>query len=180
MPGLGAGVGNYISLIPGASLIPGLSAFTEDFQIDLGTFTLQGFEEPPQIGGGTTQAMDVHQYPGGVRTVDTWGAEPEDPTFSGRMMGPTAEQRVQALETIVQQGVAVNFTYSQKQMLVVLKKLTWDFYNYYDIAYTMTIEVISDLGLANPGTIETQLDDVFTSDIASISSGVGNLVGSIF
>ena len=178
--GVGAGLGAYIELIPGASLIPGLSSLTGDFTIQLGDLTLQDFEEPSDIDGGTDQTTAPHEYPGGVRTIDTFGAKPEDEVFSGRMMGPTAEQRVQALETIVQQGLAVNFTYSQRQFLVILKNLKRKFYNYYDIEYTLTIEIIVDYGLTNPASLSTELDNIFSADISSASASVASFVGGMF
>lgn len=179
MAGLGAGIGAYISLIPGASLL-GLGALGEDFTIEIGDFRLQDFEEPSKISGGTTQALKEHVYPGGVRTVDTYGADPAKPVMSGRMMGPDAEQRVQALETIVKQGLPVNFSYSQKTMQVMLEVLTWDFYNYYDIEFTLTVSVITDFGLTNPATLETDLADVINGDVSWLKSSVSGLIGGMF
>jgi hypothetical protein len=179
MPGVGAGFGAYIDLIPGASLVPGLAAYSEDFQIFIGDLVLQDFEEPDQIAGGTTQTIATHEYAGGTRTKDTYGAVPKDPTFSGRMMGPTAEQRAQALDVIVEQGLAVTFTYSQHSYLVVLKDLTWSFINYYDVAYTLTMEVIADYGLVNPASLSTDLDNIMNEDIASMTKSVTSYVGGL-
>jgi hypothetical protein len=176
---LGAGVGAYVSLIPGSSLL-GLGALAEDFQIEIGDFTLQNFEEPSKITGGSSQALKEHVYPGGVRTIDTYGADPKAPVLMGRMMGPDAETRINMLETIVQQGLPVNFTYSQHSYQVVLEDLEWNFYNYYDIDYTLTIRVIVDQGLTLPGTLEADLYSVMSEDVSWVQSSISGLLGGLF
>ena len=72
--------------------------------LTLGGVAFQGFEIPDSLNFGGEQALAIHKFPGGSRTVDSMGPDDDDIRWSGRFRGTSAEQRATLLDYMRRQG----------------------------------------------------------------------------
>lgn len=115
-----------------------------DFILYLGGIGFQDFEIPPEIKAGLEQAMFVHKYPGGARTVDTMGPDYLPISWGGVFLDGEATQRAQALQAMAKAGVPVLLTFGAFKYTVDIQKFEYRFQRYYQLPYTIELTVISD------------------------------------
>ena len=98
-------MGLLSSLLPPV-LTPGQISMT------VGTVTLQYLEIPEKIGPlGTHLDMEAHDFPGGTRTVQTFGSFPEPFSWKGILTGATAFSRSLELQRLAAVGPSITFFY---------------------------------------------------------------------
>lgn len=175
-----AALAPYLQMVPGANLL-GFGNLFNDFIIRLDGVSVDDFAVPGEINGGSGQTVNIHKYPGGVRTIDSFGADPKQITWSGRFMSIQAETLAQQLETICTQGLQVSLVWSRKNFLVVVTDFTYRFLNYYDIPYTITMDVVADLNQQAPTSSVEDADGQVQSDqSATQASGSDIQVGGLY
>jgi hypothetical protein len=151
-----------------------------DFSLFLGGVAFSDFEIPEHIQAGGKQAIAVHQYPGGARTVDAMGPADAPLKWSGYFEGPDGQARCQQLNIMYRQGAAIVATWSAYSYLVVIKDFTWDFQRYYHIGYQISLEVVQDLTapqIAAAPDVENQIQ-FDSSDAGTDASGLSALTGA--
>lgn len=160
-----------------------------DFVLTLGGVDFQEFEVPSEISAGGKQALSTHKYPGGIRTVDTSGPDDDPICWSGTFLDFDAELRCQQIDTMRRQGVAVPVTWSSFSYLVVVASFTWKYNRFYQIGYSISLEVVQDQ-TQPAGDSSPDVEDQMQSDIgdalsdaqgfvAGISSGLAGAVQTI-
>ena len=98
-------MGILSSLVPPV-LVPG------SISLVVGTVTFQYLEIPETIGPlGGHVALESHDFPGGIRTVQTYGAFPEEFSWKGILTGATAFSRSLELQRLQAVGKSVFFSY---------------------------------------------------------------------
>ncbi len=92
----------------------GLNALANvsDTPIWIGSFQLQGFEAPQHLNVGGQQKLAVHDFPGGIRTVQSLGAfPPEEISWEGIFLGSDAWSRAYELDLLRVKGAAVDLVF---------------------------------------------------------------------
>lgn len=115
-----------------------------DFTLSLGGVNFNDFEIPDAIKMSFGQATDTKKYGGGLRTVDAFGPDPEPITWSGMFLDGDAETRAQQLISMANAGSKVALSFSSFSFDVVVKKFDCDFERYYQIPYSITLEIVQD------------------------------------
>ena len=155
-----------------------------DFVLTLGGVTFKDFEVPASISAGGQQALAIHKYADGKRTVDAFGPDDDDIVWSGVFLDGTAEARCQQLDTMRRQGQNVTLTWGGFNYLVVVRAFKFEYERFYQIHYSITLAVVQDQtqpASATPSTIEDLMQGDITdalgqSDIlTALSSGLDYL-----
>lgn len=115
-----------------------------DFPLLLGSVSFFDFEIPDSIKGGGTQALDIKRYGGGLRTVDAFGPDDAPITWSGMFLDDTAESRCQQLDAMRRAGSQITLSYGSFSYAVVISSFEWDYQKFYQIPYSITLEVVQD------------------------------------
>lgn len=98
-----------------AGAVGALSLSGDVLQLDSVIFNEVALEVPDQFGNlGGSQAVESHRFPGGIITQQTFGAFPEDITWSGYFTGTQAFNRVQQVDLIRVTGREVLLRYGPK------------------------------------------------------------------
>lgn len=148
-----------------------------DFILTLGGVDFQDFEVPDSIKAGGKQALSVHKYPGGIRTVDTSGPDDNPIAWSGTFLDGNAELRCQQLDTMRRQGSVVPVTWSSYSYLVIVESFDWDFKRFYQIPYSISLTVAQDQTQPFSGD-DQDVEDQIQSDISdAVSDASGFALG---
>jgi len=115
-----------------------------DFPLLLGDVQFADFEIPDSIKGGGAQALDIKRYGGGLRTVDAFGPDDAPISWSGMFLDDTAESRCQQLDAMRRAGSQVQLSYGSFNYAVVISRFEWDYQKFYQIPYSITLEVVQD------------------------------------
>lgn len=135
-----------------------------DFVMSLGTFNFYDFEVPEHIEGIIEQVVVLHKYPGGSRTVDAMGPQRGKFSFAGKLMGVAAETRRNDLEDLAAAGLPIMLSYSQRILSVIIVNCHTSFRRFWEVDYTLELEVVDDLVQALPA-LASSLDDVIAADL---------------
>jgi hypothetical protein len=143
--------------------------------LTLGGVVFQDFEVPERINFGGEQALAVHRLPGGARVIDTLGPDDADIRWSGRFRGPTAEERAILLDFLRRSGSQQLLSWSFHFYQVVIKEFTADFQQSYEIPYSISCLVVTDLTQA---LIQAAvgLIDAIANDLLN-AVGLGGTIG---
>lgn len=134
-----------------------------DFVLSLGGVDFADFEIPAEISGGGEQLLQIHKYGGGSRTVDAFGPDDADLSWSGTFFDATAEPRCQQLDTLRKLGEPVLLEWSSFSYLVVVKSFTWDSRRFYELPYKITVAVVEDNVQPVTG-VDANVDDETQAD----------------
>lgn len=115
-----------------------------DLTLSLGPVDFADFEIPDEIQGGGGQTTVIHKYAGGSRTIDAFGSDDDVLSWSGIFFDQTAESRCQQLDAMRKAGAPVPCSWSSFSYLVVIKSFTWKFVRFYEIHYSISLEVVDD------------------------------------
>lgn len=164
-----------------------------DLILTLGGVTFNDFEVPEAIRAGGGQMTETHRRAGGKRTIDAFGPDDEMIRWGGTFFDDGAEARCQQIDAMRRAGAPVTVSWSSFSYLVVIKSFAWDFIRFYQIEYSIELEVIQDN--AQPDTdggtdlesdMQGDLDDVSGYESALGDSGfsaafdqVTNLAGTV-
>lgn len=138
-----------------------------DFVLSLGGVEFRDFEIPEQIRGmGGEQALVIHRLLGGRRVIDATGDDPTPREWSGRFRGADALPRARVLDQMRRAGQPVTLAFADVSETVVLRRFTYDPERFYEVPYSLSLEVVSDDdGITTPGVHEMVLsDDVSAQD----------------
>lgn len=149
-----------------------------DFTLSLGDVDFTDFEVPDSIRAGGGQALDIKKYGGGLRTIDSFGADDDPITWSGVFLDGTAEQRCQQIDAMRKAGAAVALSFGSFSYQVVISKFTFDYQKFYQIAYSIELQVVADNtqpvtdnGDDTESDMQGDLDDASNYDDALDDSG---------
>lgn len=112
--------------------------------LTLGPITFANYEIPPSINFGGQQALSTKKLVGGERIIDSMGRDDDEITWSGRFRGSTGLFRARYLDNLRVQGMQMPLFYSQFNYTVVIKSFKASFERFYEIPYTITVEVLID------------------------------------
>ncbi len=146
-----------------------------DTQVQLGDFIFKDFEVPDHIPWGGEQRLKVHELIGGQKVVDAMGWFPKSLSWSGRFRGPAARDRALYVQGLFSAGKAVTLTWDAFRYSVNGKTFDPDFERFYEVPYSLTLEVIQDLTnpVAAPPT--ASVDEQVGGDLASAQSFGANI-----
>ena len=198
VPGL---IPTGISAIRGFQLhsAAGLSATpnVSNTPVTIGGFNLTGFEAPQHLNVGGQQKLAVHDFPGGIRTIQSLGAfPPEEISWEGVFLGSNAWDRAYALDLLRVNGSSVdllfgNWGYSGKiKHLEIIARHQWlcryriFFIPSVDIATPVTKPVTQNstqivnnsMGILSSNTPTTVFGGILP---ASVSTPVTSLMSSV-
>lgn len=148
-----------------------------DTVLRLGDFQFRATEIPERISFGGAQQLVVHKLIGGVRVIDAMGRDDAPVTWSGLFQGPDSVTRAQFLDTLRVQGGVQFLSYYTLGADVVVKSFSADFERFYQVPYTITVEIVRDYS-----TPVTELpdgagiDDAITGDMAA-ATVMGGQIG---
>src|SRR5579875_826225 len=138
-----------------------------DTDVQLGALTFQDLEIPSDINFGGRQRLGVHQLPGGVRIVDSMGADDADLNWHGLILGPAADERARYLDYLRREGNPITLSWGSHAYEVVILSFEADYQRYYQIEYRITCKVVQDL--TNPvSAAPPSVDDLAQADLANI------------
>ncbi|PRP68694.1 hypothetical protein BUE93_20730 [Chromobacterium amazonense] len=160
------------------NMLPSFTAGGDPFatRVAVGSFEFQGLEVPESITIGAKQQTVVHKLTGGKRIVDVLGVDYDSIGWKGWMLGPTAGERVKALEALRDAGEAVVFVLEDYHFKVVISHFAVEFSHRYRRQYTIELEVI-DRADAKPAgnALSGSLDALINSDVGS-ALGLANVI----
>lgn len=138
-----------------------------DLTLQLGDviFDEQLLEVPNQFTSlGGDQAIAQHDYPGGTRTQQTFGAFPAEIQWSGILSGPTALDRVAQIDRIRVAAQVVNLYYGPKQWSGRVVTFTAAPRHQWLIHYNIRFLPLQDLTAPNPSTDPNATPEMQMSD----------------
>ena len=142
----------------------------------LGPLSLVGMEVPELLDSlGGTQRTAVHEFPGGIKTIQTYGAFPPSVTFKGIFTGSTAFQRMVTVDRLRIAGALIPLIYAQFGYLGVITSFKATPKYQWNIPYTLTFEPQQDIsnGVATiPAAVTPEVNLTNSlSNISALSSG---------
>lgn len=132
-------------------------------QVILGGVAFERFETPERLPFGGDQRTQVHDLAGGGRVVDTLGATPTDPTWSGIFLGKNALARALAIDALRKAGLPLKLTWSELSYTVVIQSFRPDYTFSTHIPYTITCIASADNTAIKPQA-ETSVDGMMSGD----------------
>lgn len=142
----------------------------------LGDRELIDFEVPSDFPTGGTQAMAVHNFPGGTRTIQMYGAFPVTPVkWQGVLLGPDALDTNTELDRLRVIGETLTLEFGQVSWEGVIQSYHGDIKNESLINYTMEFMPQKDVGAA-AGEPETDAppESLLEQDDAVLADYVAN------
>ena len=116
--------------------------------LTLGPILFTDFEIPEEMPFGGRQMLVKKTLVGGDRVVDAMGRDDGDKKWSGRFRGANAETRARQLDFLRIQGQQLILAWSSLRFLVAIEEFEANFKQPYEIPYTISCFVLSDL--SNP------------------------------
>lgn len=138
--------------------------------LQLGDFVFSELEIPATMPFGGDQALSVHRLIGGTKVVDAMGASPREVSWSGLLLGATASDRARYLDTLRVQGLPLDLTWSSFKYSVIVRSFAGEFRRAYEMAYTITCEVISDSTTPVTTLAASSADRAISQDAATAAS----------
>ena len=146
----------------------------------IGGLVLEGHEVPARISIGGAQAVTIHKTPGGGRTIDAMGTDPDAIAWRGMFVGPDAAQRARRVDFMRQQGNPYPLSFGDYMFNVVVVHFEYDYQDQGAIiSYRIRTEVVpdpDDLTSSVSGTGLAMQSDLSTAQVvlragaASVSS----------
>jgi hypothetical protein len=141
-----------------------------DTTVQLGDFTFTSFEVPEVIPFGGEQELAIHKLPGGAKVVDAMGWFPKALKWGGRFQGENAKARALYVQGLFQIGQALTLTWDSFRYQVVPRIFDCDFERFYQLPYTLELEVVQDLTSPVTTAPTVTIDDQVASDMASATA----------
>ncbi len=133
----------------------------------LGGIAFSGFEIPDKINFGGKQQIAVHRLIGGERVLDAMGSDPEQIAWSGRFRGADAIARAQAVDEMRIAGAQVDLAWLNLFRTVVIASFHADTEKAYEVPYSISCEVVSDVAAGLFGLFST-FDALIGGDLSSL------------
>lgn len=103
-----------------------LSGIYGDAVLTLGDIAFTDFSVPSRMNYGGKQTLVVHKFPGGARTIDAMGPDPNPITWSGILLGVGAAATRQAIEAMRDAGQVVDLAWGENAYSVLVEECTFD------------------------------------------------------
>lgn len=148
-----------------------------DFVLSVGGVPFFGWEVPETVPFGGDQHLAIHKFIGGTREIHAQGRDDEAIEWKGRFRGFDAVNRARVLDALRVAGDAVSISCGPLAYTGVIKRFHGDLNKFYEIPYSITIEVLSDEALSDadsgsPSAVEQLGND--TTAITAFAGSVGN------
>lgn len=150
--------------------------------VKLGTFGFADFEVPENVTYASKRNTVLHKHPGGIRTLDDLGADPDPIVFAGILFGANGLARKRKLQKIIDAGKIVKLTWRQEQYQVYVETITWGYKNG-QITYAINA-IIMNPGSSGQkktlmGALTQSLGDAIGVDIPGTLDKVSSAVSAI-
>ena len=147
-----------------------------DTVVSLGDFEFADFEVPERIPFGGEQMLAIRRLVGGVKIIDAMGPDERPITWSGRFRGENAQSRSRDLNAKRKAGFPLALTWGEHAYTVVIARFEADEERFYEIPYTITLEVISDDSLPVNAGASVGIDQMVETDQAK-ATGLADRIG---
>lgn len=148
-----------------------------DTVINLGGFTFQNLEIPKSINFGGEQKLNIHELVGGVRIIDVMGKQDMDISWEGLMLGPDALDRALQLDSMRVAGEPINLSWFSLNYLVLIKHFKAETERYYQVSYSITLEIAQDLSSVGGVLSILGIDDSILGDFVT-ASGIATTINN--
>lgn len=127
-----------------------------EIRFRLGDFEFEGWEVPESLPIQFAQLLAIHEFPGGIKTGQSFGVVPERISWSGEFEGPDAFDRATQLQAIEQEIVILE--YGPWNLEGLVKQVTATPKHRWQIPYTVDFEPLraNNALIANAGTLQPQ------------------------
>jgi hypothetical protein len=142
--------------------------------LTLGPITFADFEIPQKLPFGGSQMLVVKKLVGGDRVIDAMGRDDGEKQWAGQFRGPLAETRARQLDFLRIQGQPLLLAWSTLRFLVVIDKYEAVFEQPFEIPYSISCTVLTDLS----APILPPQPDIDSSIFGDIT-GAGNTASQI-
>lgn len=160
---------------------PATGFASSSYDLAIGNVTFADLEHPQSLPIPLSQQIAVHQQAGGTRTVQAFGVQPGAISFSGTFYFGNALSRAASLRAMATAGQPVTLQYGAWSWLGIISKCDLDIHHQYEVAYSLTFEVIQDntgqATIATTTSVDTQNQSLFTQATAR-TSALNNLDSS--
>lgn len=152
--------------------------------LTLGDFAFDRGELPESIAFGCSQKLQVHTLVGGARVIDALGSVPLRPEWSGWFSGPQALARARYLKQLAEDGQPLPLRFGEFAYIVLIASFFAEFRAGPHLPYAIALEVVRDLGSAEPGAGLPGLVQAVTQDLVSAAAnaaaiGDGGLIAAV-
>ncbi|AZG14930.1 hypothetical protein [Cupriavidus pauculus] len=146
-----------------------------DLVLFLGDFEFKKEEVPERIAIGGEQRLVTRELVGGLKQVHAMGASADPIEWRGWFRGPDALERGRYLDTLRVQGNQLTLVWSEFVYTVLIRRFAADFERYYQLPYTIVLEVVEDLSQPVRSQSAQSIDSLISGDMLS----AGGLVESL-
>lgn len=141
-----------------------------DTTLVLDDFQFAAAEIPSEIPFGGQQRVAIHKLVGGVRVIDSLGRDDRALTWSGILMGKSAADRAGYLDSFRADGKARSLSWGPRSYMVIVQDFTPVYRRQYEIFYTISCEVVTDLTQPATQVPTPPIDAAIGDDLSSASS----------
>lgn len=160
----------------GLSSIASLLGTPSTLQLDNIILDPAALEVPETIGTlGGLQVLAEHDFPGGVRTHQVFGAFPDQIQWRAYLTGPQALDRAQALDLIRVTGREVQLTWGPKAFLGRVVRFDPTPHHKYLVRYYVLFKPRVDISQASPQSGQVTAEGLLsgqTSALSALQAGV--------
>jgi hypothetical protein len=168
-----AGIGQSTSAL--ASIISGQG---NQPVVVLAGLALQAFEIPEVITAGTRQQMAVHRLPGGARVIDCMGADRDQITWSGVLLGAGCGARSRQIELLAGSGKQVSLVWQDNVSTVVVDRYSGS-HRFGRVDYSISCTLLPPPPPAPTATPVAASQSGMANALTSISNGIQNVAGAV-
>lgn len=144
----------------------------------LGGVPLFEMEVPEAIHGGGEQALHIHRYPGGMRTVDTMGPDDLNLKWSAWFEADQAEDRARQIDAMRRHGGPIIVSWSSYYYLCVIKRFDFRYNRYFHIGYDIELVIVQDQTAASMDSADS-VDGDMGEAMDNVNSGMDGAMGSM-
>jgi hypothetical protein len=142
--------------------------------LTLGDFVFQDMEIPERIPFGGEQRLVIKKLVGGRRVIDALGSDPIPLEWSGTFVGQDALARAQYVQGLKDAGLPLDLTWNELYYRVLIHSFVPD-YQFYEIPYKISCEVLEDLTAPVADGTGVSIDDLITNDMSTANDLVSTV-----
>lgn len=146
-----------------------------DALLILGDIVFGYIEIPDHFNFGGDQMLSVQQLVGGRRVVNSLGPTEHDISWSGMFFGGTATERALALDYLRKKGDIITFNFGTFLYDVIIKSYSAKFERFYQIPYSITLQVVKNNSLPVPVAVPAGYNDAVNTD-AQFAVSLGAII----
>ncbi len=137
-----------LSSAPAKTYVGLMSSASPKYDLSIGAgatkVTFDDLEHPQNLDVKATQVTAIHKQPGGTRTLQPLGMQPDPILFHGMLFTATAVPRAMKLRNILRAGKAVPLSWGPLQWTVVMTRCDINFFHQFQAEYTIEVFVIEE------------------------------------